>query len=63
MFGLPAPSAIKNNQVLLGIIEFFLSGAILVINRRFFINGAKGILHLSPNMDTLVALGSGVSFI
>ena len=63
MFGLPAPNIIKDNKVILGLIQFVLSGAILIINRKFFINGTKGILHLSPNMDTLVALGSGVSFI
>lgn len=42
----------------LGTLEMLLSLAIMVINRRFFISGFRGVLHLSPNMDTLVALGA-----
>ncbi|MBR3731587.1 MAG: heavy metal translocating P-type ATPase [Spirochaetales bacterium] len=62
MFGAP-DFGLKDYPVTLGIIQMILSGIILIINRRFFINGIKGIMHLSPNMDTLVALGSGVSYI
>ena len=51
------------NPHLIGIIEFVLTIIIMVINRKFFINGFKGLLHKSPNMDTLVALGSGASFV
>lgn len=51
------------NPIVIGIIEFLLTIIIMVINRNFFINGFKGLLHKSPNMDTLVALGSGASFI
>lgn len=51
------------NPYAIGIIEFILTIIIMVINRRFFINGFKGLLHRSPNMDTLVALGSGASFV
>ncbi len=51
------------NPLIIGIIEFALTVVIMVINRNFFINGFKGLLHKSPNMDTLVALGSGASFI
>jgi len=47
----------------IGIIEMLLSAIILVINRDFFSSGIKGLLHGSPNMDTLVAMGSGISFI
>ena len=51
------------NPFAIGIIEFALTVVIMVINRKFFVNGFKGLLHRSPNMDTLVALGSGASFI
>ncbi len=52
-----------SNPFVIGIIEFALTIIIMVINRNFFINGFKGLLHRSPNMDTLVALGSGASFV
>lgn len=51
------------NPLVIGVIEFVLTIIIMVINRKFFINGFKGLLHRSPNMDTLVALGSGASFL
>lgn len=51
------------NPYAIGIMEFVLTVVIMVINRNFFINGFKGLLHRSPNMDTLVALGSSASFI
>ncbi|MCF0142461.1 MAG: heavy metal translocating P-type ATPase, partial [Parasporobacterium sp.] len=63
MWGLPLPAPLAGNYCILGIIQALLSLIIIIINRRFFINGAKGVLHLSPNMDTLVALGSGISYI
>lgn len=51
------------NPLIIGVIEFVLTIIIMIINRNFFVNGFKGLLHRSPNMDTLVALGSGASFI
>ena len=63
MWGWPAPEALKHNMVGIGIIEMLLSGVILVINNKFFVNGIKAVLHRSTNMDTLVAFGSGVSYI
>ena len=51
------------NPYSIGIIEFILTVIIMIINRNFFANGFKGLLHRSPNMDTLVALGSGASFV
>ena len=51
------------NPLVIGIIEFVFTIIIMTINRKFFINGFKGLLHKSPNMDTLVALGSGASFV
>ena len=62
MFGLPLPAVLHDNPLYNGILQAILCLAIMIINRKFFINGAKGFIHLSPNMDSLVALGSGVSF-
>ncbi|MCR5203099.1 MAG: heavy metal translocating P-type ATPase [Lachnospiraceae bacterium] len=63
MFNLPLPGGKYVNPVSIGITELILSTIILYINRVFFINGAKGVKALAPNMDTLVALGSGISYI
>ncbi len=63
MFGLPLPSFIEGNLIALGITQMLLAATVMVINRKFFINGFKGLIHRSPNMDTLVALGSGASFL
>lgn len=52
-----------SNPLIIGFLEFFLALIVMIINRKFFINGFKGLLHKSPNMDTLVALGSGASFV
>ena len=51
------------NPIIIGVAQLVLTLIIMVINRKFFINGFKGLLHKSPNMDTLVALGSGASFV
>ena len=60
MLGLPDP--LSHNVLANGLIQMLIAAVVMVINQRFFINGAKGILRLSPNMDTLVALGSLASF-
>ncbi len=63
MLGLPMPSFFVKNPVATGIAQMLLAIAVMVINQKFFINGFKGIKNLSPNMDTLVAIGSGASFL
>jgi len=63
MFGWPAPSGIAHNHVALGIIEMVIAVIVMVINGKFFTRGFKAVIHLAPNMDTLVAMGSGVSFV
>ena len=63
MFGLPLPSFFENDPVYIALVQLLLSTAILVINNRFFVNGFKSLAKLSPNMDTLVALGSSVSYV
>ncbi|MDE6088085.1 MAG: heavy metal translocating P-type ATPase [Oscillospiraceae bacterium] len=57
------PAFFEGNHIAVGLVQLLLSGLILVINQKFFVNGFKGLLHKSPNMDTLVAMGSGVSFL
>ena len=63
MFGWPLPGFLQDNHAGVGIIEMLLAVIVMVINQKFFINGTKSVLHGAPNMDTLVALGSGVSFL
>lgn len=63
MAGLPLPSFLSMNYIGLGIIQMTLTFIILFLNRKFFVSGFKSLLHRSPNMDTLVALGSGISFV
>lgn len=63
MWSFPVPSFVDGNFEVIGILQILLSLSVLIINRRFFINGARGVLHKAPNMDTLVAMGSGVSFL
>lgn len=63
MWGWPAPKFLEENHVAMGLLQLLLSAIIMVINQKFFISGFKGLIHKSPNMDTLVALGSGASFV
>ncbi|WP_296664115.1 heavy metal translocating P-type ATPase [Treponema sp. UBA753] len=62
MLNFPLPAWFNGNHVAMGLVQLLLTIIILFINRKFFISGTKGLLHGTPNMDTLVALGSGVSF-
>lgn len=63
MWGFPLPSILVNNHIAMGLIQLLLTGIIMVINQKFFVSGFKALIHRSPNMDTLVALGAGASFI
>jgi len=63
MWGWYLPDSISNNPMTLGLIELLLSLTILIINKRFFVSGFKAFINKSPNMDTLVALGSGTAFV
>lgn len=62
MWGWYVPKFLDGNYIAVGIIQLLLTLIIMFINRKFFINGFKGVINRSPNMDTLVALGSGASF-
>ena len=63
MWGWPVPGFMKDNHVMMGLLQMLLTIVVMVINQKFFISGFKGLLHRAPNMDTLVALGSGASFV
>ena len=63
MWNWPTPSILEGNHVAMGLIQLLLSAIIMVINQKFFISGFKSLWHRAPNMDTLVALGSGAAFV
>lgn len=63
MWNWPLPSWFNGNHVAMGLLQMILAAIILVINKKFFISGFKSLIHGAPNMDTLVAMGSGVSFL
>lgn len=63
MWGWPLPAFFADNYIAMGLAQLLLCVIIMVINQKFFISGFKGLIHRSPNMDTLVALGSGASFV
>ena len=58
----PLPSFLDGNHVAMGLYQLILAGFIMVINQKFFVSGFKGLIHRSPNMDTLVALGATASY-
>ncbi|MBE5831305.1 MAG: heavy metal translocating P-type ATPase [Butyrivibrio sp.] len=62
MFGFPLPEFLAKDHVLVGIIQMVLTVIIMIINKKFFVSGFRGIINRAPNMDSLVALGSGASF-
>ena len=62
-FGFPLPPFLRNNQLSQGLLQLLLAASVMIINQKFFISGCKSLFHRAPNMDSLVALGSGASFI
>lgn len=62
MWNWPLPSFMAGNHVAMGLYQMLLTILVMIINQKFFISGFTSLLHKSPNMDTLVALGSGASF-
>lgn len=63
MWGWPLPEILAGNHVAVGLVQLLLTGIVMVINQKFFISGFKSLWNKAPNMDTLVALGSGASFL
>ena len=63
MWGWPVPAVLEHNHVAQGLLQLLLTAIVMVINQKFFINGFKSLFKGSPNMDTLVALGSAAAFV
>ena len=63
MWGFPLPAFLVKNPVFVAIAELILSAIVLAVNKKFFISGILAVKNLAPNMDTLVSLGSGASFL
>ena len=63
MWGWPLPAFLQDNPIGIGVYQMLLSGLVMTVNQKFFINGFSSLLHKAPNMDTLVAMGSAASFI
>jgi Cu2+-exporting ATPase len=63
MWGWPVPEGLAGNPWAIALYQLLLTGLVMVINQKFFVNGFTGLLHRAPNMDTLVALGSAAAFV
>ena len=63
MWGWPLPHFFDGNHVAMGLVQLLLTIGVMVINQKFFISGFKAVKNRAPNMDTLVSLGAGVSFL
>ena len=63
MWGWKLPAFFEGNHIAMGLVQLLFTAAIMVINQKFFISGVKSLLHGAPNMDTLVAMGAGASFV
>ena len=63
MAGFPVPSIFEQAPLTSGFTQMLLTAVVMIINKKFFVSGFMGILHRAPNMDTLVALGAGASFL
>ena len=63
MWNWPVPAFFAENHIAMGLLQLILTAIVMVINQKFFISGFKGLIHRAPNMDTLVALGSGASLV
>ena len=63
MWGWPVPEFFGNNHIAHGLLQLLLAGIVMIINQKFFVNGFRSLWKGSPNMDTLVALGSAAAFI
>ena len=63
MWGFPLPQFFEGNYIAQGLVQLLLTIVVMIINGKFFVSGFKGLVHRAPNMDTLVALGSGAAFV
>ena len=62
MWGWPEPAFMKGNPVSVSLMELLLTIVVMLINKKFFVSGFKGLVHGAPNMDSLIAIGSGTAF-
>ena len=62
MWGFPLPDFLSGNPLAVGMLQMLLAACVMILNGKFFVNGFRSILRRSPNMDALVALGSGAAF-
>ena len=63
MWGWPIPAWFEGNHVAMGLVQMILAAIVMIINKKFFVSGFRGLIHRAPNMDTLVAMGSMASFV
>ena len=63
MWNFPLPAVLAGKPVRIALCQLLFSALILIVNRNFFISGGKAIWNRSPNMDSLVSMGSGISFL
>jgi len=63
MLGFPLPAFFHGNHIAMGLLQLLLAAIVMVINQKFFVSGFKSLFHGAPNMDTLIALGSGAAFV
>ena len=63
MWGWPMPAFMQDNHVAMGLLQLLLAGIVMVINQKFFTSGFRSLFHGAPNMDSLIALGSGAAFV
>ncbi len=63
MWGFPVPKFLEENAIAVGFIQLVLTVCVMIINRKFFVNGFRSLWKQNPNMDTLVAIGSGSAFL
>lgn len=63
MMGLPVPMIFEMNPLILGLTELFLTVPVMYVNDKFYKVGFKTLFKLSPNMDSLIAIGSGAAFL
>ncbi len=63
MWNWPLPEILAKNHVAQGLVQLLFTTAVMVVNQKFFISGFKSLVHGAPNMDALVALGAGASYV
>ena len=63
MIGLPVPHLFHQKLWIPAVVQIFLTLPVLLVNRAYFIHGFRNLFKRSPNMDSLIAVGSGAAFV